>query len=75
MKKTTIYLDDADDLRLQQAAARQGSSRTDLIRTAIRRLLETEETPPSRPRVLGRSGHRDTSDRVDELLVEGFGQR
>ncbi|WP_029138199.1 ribbon-helix-helix domain-containing protein [Nakamurella lactea] len=74
MKKTTIYLDDTDDLRLQQAAVRRGSSRTDLIRTAIRRLLDSEEAPSDRPRVLGRSGHRDTSEHVDDLLAEGFGQ-
>lgn len=74
MRKTTIYLDDADDLLLRQAAARRGSSRTDLIREAIRRLLSTETTPARRPRPLGGSGHADTSQRVDEILAEGFGR-
>jgi Arc/MetJ-type ribon-helix-helix transcriptional regulator len=74
VKKTTIYLDDRDDLLLRQAAARRGSSRTDLIREAIRRLLSAEDTQSRRPRPLGRSGHTDTSRRVDELLAEGFGR-
>lgn len=74
MRKTTIYLDDADDLLLTQAAARRGSSRTELIREAIRRLLSTEAAPTGRPRPLGSSGHSDTSRRIDEILAEGFGQ-
>ena len=74
MKKTTIYLDDADDRRLSQAAARRGSSRSDLIREAIRRLLSAEAADAARPRPLGRSGQTDTSQRVDEILDEGFGR-
>jgi Arc/MetJ-type ribon-helix-helix transcriptional regulator len=74
MKKTTIYLDDADDLLLRRAAARRGSSRTDLIREAIRRLLSSEEAPVRRPRPLGRSGHSDTARRADDMLAEGFGR-
>jgi hypothetical protein len=73
VKKTTIYLDDADDLLLNQAAARRGTSRTELIREAIRNMLGAETAAP-RPRPLGRSGHDDTSQRVDDLLAEGFGR-
>lgn len=74
MKKTTIYLDEADDLLLRQAAARRGASRTDLIREAIRKLLSTEEPAARRPRPLGRSGHTDTARRVDDILADGFGR-
>jgi hypothetical protein len=74
VRKTTIYLDDDDDLLLRQAAARRGSSRTDLIREAIRQLLSAEATVRRRPRPLGASGHSDTSVRVDEVLAEGFGR-
>lgn len=74
MRKTTIYLDDADDLLLTQAAVRRGSSRTELIREAVRRMLTVETAPPRRPRPLGASEHSDTSRRVDEILAEGFGQ-
>lgn len=72
MRKTTIYLDAADDALLRQAAARRGSTRSELIREAIRRLLHAETAADRRPRPLGRSGHSDTSQRVDELLEDGF---
>lgn len=74
MKKTTIYLDESDDMALSRAAARRGASRTELIREAIRALLDRESTPVQRPRPLGGSGHNDTSQRVDEILDDGFGR-
>lgn len=74
MRKTTIYLEEADDLLLTQVARRRGSTRTDLIREAIRQLLGHETTLPRRPRPLGNSGQADTSQRVDEILADGFGQ-
>ena len=74
MKKTTIYLDDADAARLREATARRGWSRSDLIREAVRALLSDETALPRRPRPLGRSGHHDTSARVDDLLAAGFGR-
>lgn len=73
MRKTTIYLDGDDDARLTEEAARRGMSRSELIREAIRRMLGTGEASPRRPRPLGRSGHSDTSERVDRALSEGFG--
>lgn len=73
MKKTTIYLDDSDELLLREAAARRGASRTDLIRAAIRQLL-SEESPRRRPRPLGHSGRSDTSHSVDDVLAEDFGR-
>lgn len=78
MKKTTIYLDDADDARLGEATARRGwsrsESRSDLTREAVRALLSDETALPRRPRPLGSSGHHDTSERVDDLLAAGFGR-
>lgn len=73
MKKTTIYLDEEVDLLLRRVAARRGSSRTELIRTAIRDLLKAESGERRRPRSLGSSGTTDTSTRVDEILNSGFG--
>jgi len=73
VKKTTIYLDDADELLLRREAARRGSSRTDLIREAIRRMLSDEGGAQRRPRPLGGSGHTDTARKVDEILADGFG--
>lgn len=75
MKKTTIYLDDADDRLLQDAAARRGSSRAEFVRDAIREKAQHETATPRRPRPLGRSGHADTAGRVDEVLGElGYGR-
>ena len=73
MRKTTIYLDEADDVLLTEAATRRGTSRTELIREAIRRMLSSEAAATGRPRPLGRSGHSDTSERVEEILSGGFG--
>ncbi len=73
MKKTTIYLDEEVDLLLRRVAARRGSSRTELIRTAIRALLMAESGERRRPRSLGSSGKTDTATRVDEILKSGFG--
>ena len=74
MRKTTIYLDETDDALLTELAARRGMSRTEVIREALRRMLGAEASPVPRPRPLGRSGHSDTSKRVDELLEEGPGE-
>ncbi|MGH3434108.1 MAG: CopG family transcriptional regulator [Thermocrispum sp.] len=75
MKKTTIYLDEADEQLVRDAAARRGSSRTDFIREAIREKARHEVAAPRRPQPLGRSGHTDTARRVDEVLGElGYGR-
>lgn len=73
MRKTTIYLDETDDALLTEEATRRGTSRTELIREAVRRMLGSDTAQPPRPRPLGRSGHSDTSERVDEILSESFG--
>ena len=75
MKKTTVYLDDADDQRLARVARRRGRSRAELIREAVARLLREEGIEASPQFALGSSTHRDTSSRVDEALAEeGFGR-
>jgi metal-responsive CopG/Arc/MetJ family transcriptional regulator len=74
MRKTTIYLDEPDDLLLTKEAERRGTSRTELIREAIRRMLAEDQPSRPRPRTLGHSGHRETSERVDAVLSEGFGR-
>jgi Arc/MetJ-type ribon-helix-helix transcriptional regulator len=75
MRKTTIYLDEADDQLLAEAAERRGVSRTELIREAIRKLLSAE-AGSRKPRMpLGRSGHGDAARRVDDVLDElGYGR-
>jgi hypothetical protein len=74
VKKTTIYLDDAADRRLVEISRRRGRSRAALIRDAVERMIIDDDRPPRRPRPLGASGHPDTSEQVDDLLAEGFGE-
>lgn len=74
VRKTTIYLDEADELLIARAAAERGTSRTDLIREAIRRHLGAEGARPRPDGPLGNSGRDDIARRVDDYLAEGFGQ-
>jgi hypothetical protein len=74
VKKTTIYLDDATDGRLVEMSRWHGRSRAALIREAVERMIVDDDRPPRRPRALGASGHSDTSEQVDELLAQGFGE-
>lgn len=70
--KTTVYL--PTDLRraLRRIAASQGRSEAELIREALRGLVQS--SPPVRPRIpLFRSGQPGLAERVDEELA-GFGE-
>lgn len=74
MKKTTIYFDEGTESRLIEISRRRGLSRAALIRDAVQRMIADDDRPPRRPRTLGASGHPDTSERVDEVLADGFGE-
>jgi hypothetical protein len=65
MHRTTIVLPDELDRRLSDAARRQGSSRTDVLRQALSAFLDAEARP--RPRSVGlgrRPSPRVTSENV-----------
>ncbi len=71
MKRTTIFLDDATERRLREAARRTGQPMAGMVREALSAYLDHREavvTPL--PSLAGRfaSGTSDTSQRVDELL-------
>jgi plasmid stability protein len=73
MHKTTVYL--PTDLRraLRRIAASQGRSEAELIREALRALVQSSTS--ARPRIpLFRSGQPGLAERVDEELA-GFGER
>lgn len=74
MKKTTIYFDEPTEHRLIEISRRLGRSRAALIRDAVAKMIADDDRPPRRPRALGASGHSGTSERVDEILGEGFGE-
>ncbi len=74
MIKTTVYLPDELKASLKRLSEEEGRSEADIIREAIRTIVERRTSP--RPRVpLTEKGLGDssTADRVDEFL-EGFGR-
>ena len=70
MKRTTVFLDDKLQQRLQKLAGRRGTSFAQLVREALSEYVARPAGSTSLPSVAGRfaSGMSDTSERVDELL-------
>jgi len=73
MRRTTVYLHDAQAARLKRVAARCGRSEADLIREGVDRILQEMSVERPRPRLLLDSGDPTWADRTDEILSEGFG--
>ncbi len=74
MKKTTVYLPDELKAGLKRTAGATGRSEADLIRDAVRALLEGQR--PARPKLpLLESGDPTLAERADEELAAGFGER
>ena len=69
MKRTTIKLPDELDQRLRHEARRRGTTISEVTREAI-----TEHLGGPRRQLLaaaaGRSGRRDISERIEEILRE-----
>ncbi|MCA1727123.1 MAG: ribbon-helix-helix domain-containing protein [Actinobacteria bacterium] len=67
MKRTTIKLSDDLDARLRYEAARRGTTVSHVSREAIESHLGG-----SKRKLIGagagRSGHRDTAERIEEIL-------
>jgi predicted transcriptional regulator len=74
MKRTTVKLPDEIDARLRLEAKRRGMTLSDLTREAI----ETHLARGGKRRLLaagaGRSGRRDVSERIEEILREEWGR-
>jgi hypothetical protein len=74
MKRTTLYLDPALELRLKSEMRRRKKPMAELIREALRAYLGSE--PGKAPPGAGafRSGRRDTAAKAEEILAQtGFG--
>lgn len=72
MLKTTIYISEESKRALKRIAQELGRSESDLIRSAIDELIESQAYP--RPEIpLFESGQPDLAERVDEAL-KGFGE-
>jgi predicted transcriptional regulator len=76
MVKTTVYLDDDICEALKGMSKRLGKPRAQLIRDAVRALVNTGGKPPL-PSGMGMfdSGRTDTSTRRKELLKEAARSR
>lgn len=75
MRKTTIYLPDALERRMRQAAERLGMSRAEITRDAIEQYLdraESRELPPS----IGMGDNAKTpASSFRDRLAEGWGSK
>lgn len=69
--KTTVYLNRADYLRLQQLARRRGKPAAELVREAVAEYAR-KHAGAAVPRSLGagKSGRGDLSERAEELLED-----
>lgn len=75
MKRTTIKIPDALDARLRHEAQRRGTTMAEISREALEAYLGG---PSTRRRLgaaaAGRSGRRDVSERIEEILATEVGQ-
>lgn len=73
MRRTTVYLPDDLTAALERTALAQGTSKAEVIRTAIAAATSSAGRP--RPTVpLFDSGDATLAERVDEELAAGFGE-
>jgi predicted transcriptional regulator len=74
MKRTTVKISDELDAKLRHEAARRGVTISQVTRDALESYLGLNG---GRRRLLaaaaGRSGYTDTSERIEEILAEEWG--
>jgi predicted DNA-binding protein len=68
VKRTTIKLPDQLDTRLRLEAARRGKTLSELTREAIEAHLGAPRERRLLAAAAGRSGRRDVSERIEEIL-------
>jgi hypothetical protein len=71
--RTTVYIPDDVKAELERVAAETGRTEADLIREGIRLAL-AQVTPPAPRSGIFTSDDPRLSERVDELLTDGFGR-
>lgn len=75
MKRTTIFIDEEIESELKALAGRRGRPVAAVVREALARHVAEEKAryAPSLSFVaIGRSGHRDTAERHEEILWKGL---
>lgn len=76
MVKTTVYLPEELDLRLEAEATSTGMSKAELIRRGIGMLLDRSQRPKqSHPLPVFDSRHQLTVDDMDRLVYERVQER
>lgn len=74
MVKTTLYLPESLKASLERIAGEEGRSEAELVREALSELVASRRAPrPRLPLIASGLGDPSLSERVDELLAEGFG--
>ena len=74
MKRTTIYLPDALKQRVERMARERDLSEAEVIRAAIDEFTRGGARPAPTLPLFASLGAVDISERVDELLADGFGR-
>ncbi|WP_420639563.1 CopG family transcriptional regulator [Candidatus Poriferisocius sp.] len=67
MKRTTVKVPDEVDARLRHEAQRRGITISELTREALQAHLGMQRRLGAA--AAGRSGHRDISERIEEILA------
>jgi len=76
MRKTTIYLPDALERRMRQAADLLGKSRAEITREAIEQYLDRAEDMRGLPPSVGMGHNADApATSFRDRLAEGWGSR
>ncbi len=79
MKRTTIFLDEADERELEHLARGRGAPKASLVREAISEYLARRrgevEAQPLAFVAIGRSGRSDVAERHEELLFQTEAER
>lgn len=73
--KTTIYLPEGLDLRLEARASSSGTSKAELVRRAVARLLDDELVEPDLELPVFDSGLQRSASQLDQDLIDHIGVR
>ncbi len=74
MKRTTIYLPDTLKQRVERMARERDVSEAEVIRAAIDEFTRGGVRPAPTLPLFASLGSADLSERIDELLADGFGR-
>ena len=73
MKRTTVKIPDEVDARLRHEAARRGTTLAEVTREALELYFDLGPRRRLASAKSGRSGHHDTSERIEEILRDEVG--